>query len=196
MIEQVSAVILAGGKSSRFGRNKALADYQGTPLIQRIIDLLNPLFDDHLLITNTPDEYDFLNWPITGDIHKDSGPLAGIHAALANINQPRAFICGCDMPLLDPTLITHLSKIEGEWDIILPWLPDGPEPLYAIYSKQALPVITDLLQTGKRKIGLLFEILKVRKVLKDEILTIVPDLKTFHNINRQHDLHVITGGEN
>ena len=195
MIEQVSAVILAGGKSSRFGRNKALAEYQGALLIERIADRLIPLFAEKLLITNTPDEYDFLGWPMTGDIHKDCGPLAGIHAALSNINQPRAFICGCDMPLLNPALISHLCNIEGDWDIILPWLPNGPEPLYAIYSKQALPVITELLQEGKRKIGLLFEILKIRKVSQEEILAIVPDLTCFHNINRQHDLHAITGGD-
>ncbi|MDH5524838.1 MAG: molybdenum cofactor guanylyltransferase [Desulfobulbaceae bacterium] len=194
MIDQVSAVILAGGKSSRFGRNKALADYQGTPLIQRIADRLTPLFADQLLITNTPAEYEFLNWPMTGDLHRDCGPLAGIQAALLSINQPRAFVCGCDMPLLNPALIRHLCAIEGEWDIILPWLPDGPEPLYAVYAQTALPVITELLQQGKRKIGLLFELLKVRRVTEQEILAIVPDLSCFHNINRQHDLHAISGG--
>ncbi|MBU2537063.1 MAG: molybdenum cofactor guanylyltransferase [Proteobacteria bacterium] len=188
MIDQVAGVILAGGKSSRFGSNKALALHQGTALIQGIAHRLAGLFPETLLITNTPESYDFLGWPMTGDQYHNCGPLAGIHAALRTISQPRAFICGCDMPLINQDLIRFLCALPGDHDVVLPWLPEGPEPLYAVYSKKGLPVIEEHLARKHCKIGLLYETLRIRKVSADEILQILPDLATFQNINHQHDL--------
>jgi len=188
MIDQVAGVILAGGKSSRFGSNKALALHQGAALIQGITRKLAGLFPETLLITNTPEAYDFLGWPMAGDHYLNCGPLAGIHAALRTISQPRAFVCGCDMPLVDPNLIRFLCELPGDHDVVLPWLPEGPEPLYAVYSKKGLPVIEEHLAKKQCKIGSLYETLRIRKVSAEEILQILPDLATFQNINHQHDL--------
>jgi molybdopterin-guanine dinucleotide biosynthesis protein A len=188
MIDQVAGVILAGGKSSRFGSNKALALHQGTVLIQSISRRLDGLFPETLLITNTPEDYGFLGWPMAADQYRDCGPLAGIHAALRTISQPRAFVCGCDMPLLNRELIRFLCELPGDHDLVLPWLPEGPEPLYAVYSKKALPVIEEHLAQNRCKIGMVFDTLRIRRVSAEEILRIIPDLTPFHNINHQHDL--------
>ncbi len=188
MINQVAGVILAGGKSSRFGSNKALALHQGTALVQSITHRLADLFPETLLITNTPEDYTFLGWPMAADHYHNCGPLAGIHAALRAISQPRAFVCGCDMPLLNPTLIRFLCELPGDHDVVLPWLSAGPEPLYAVYSKNGLPIIEQNLANKQCKIGMLYEKLRIRKVSAEEILEILPDLTTFHNINHQHDL--------
>ena len=187
-INQAAGVILAGGKSSRFGSNKALALHQGDALIQGIASRLAGLFPETLLITNTPEEYGFLGWPMAKDLYPDCGPLAGIHAALRTVSQPRIFVCGCDMPLVNPDLIRFLCELEGDHDIVLPWLDEGPEPLYAVYSKKALPIIEEQLSKNQYKIGMVFEKLRIRKVTSEEILQIVPDLTTFQNINHQHDL--------
>ena len=187
-IDQVAGVILAGGKSSRFGSNKALALHQGNALIQGIAHRLAGLFPETLLITNTPENYAFLGWPMAGDQYHDCGPLAGIHAALRTISQPRAFICGCDMPLLNHDLIRFLCQLPGDHEVALPWLPEGPEPLYAVYSKRALPVIEDNLAKNQCKIGMVYEKLRIRKVGAEELLQILPDFTTFQNINHQHDL--------
>lgn len=187
-MNQVAGVILAGGKSSRFGSNKALALHQGDALILTIARRLAALFPETLLITNTPEEYGFLGWPMAKDRYPDCGPLAGIHAALRTVSQPRIFVCGCDMPLVNPDLIRFLCELEGDHDIVLPWLKEGPEPLYAIYSKKSLPIIEEQLSKNQYKIGMVFEKLRIRKVTPEEILQIVPDLTTFQNINHQHDL--------
>ena len=188
MISQVAGVILAGGKSSRFGSNKALALHQGAALIQTITRKLAGLFPETLLITNTPEDYDFLGWPMAGDRYHNCGPLAGIHAALQTISQPRAFVCGCDMPLVNPELIRFLCELPGDHEVALPWLPEGPEPLYAVYSKKGLPVIEQHLVSNQCKIGMVYEKLRIRKVTAEEILQVLPDLTTFQNINHQHDL--------
>ncbi len=187
-IDQVAGVILAGGKSSRFGSNKALALHQGDALIQTITRRLAGLFPETLLITNTPEDYAFLGWPMAADQYPDCGPLAGIHAALQTVSQPRAFVCGCDMPLVNPALIRFLCELPGDYEVVLPWLPEGPEPLYAIYSKKVLPVIEENLARNQCKIGRLYEKLRIRKVTAEEILQILPDFTTFQNINHQHDL--------
>jgi len=188
MISQVAGVILAGGKSSRFGSNKALALHQGDALIKGITRRLAGLFPETLLVTNTPEDYAFLGWPMAGDQYLNCGPLAGIHAALQAISQPRAFVCGCDMPLVNPALIRFLCELPGDHEVVLPWLPEGPEPLYAVYSQTALPLIEENLAVGQYKLGVLYKKLRIRKVTAEEILQVIPDLTTFQNINHQHDL--------
>lgn len=193
MINQVAGVVLAGGKSTRFGSDKALALHKGNALIQSITRRLEGLFSETLLVTNTPENYGFLGWPMIADYYQNCGPLAGIHAALRAISQPRAFVCGCDMPLVNQELVRFLCELSGDYEVVLPWLPEGPEPLYAVYSKKVLPVIEENLAHKQCKIGMVYEKLRIRKVTAEEILQILPDLSTFQNINRQQDLaHLAT----
>lgn len=189
-IAATTGVILAGGRSTRFGSNKALARLHGKPLIEHIADTLRGLFPSCLLVTNSPDLFEFLDFPSTGDIFQDAGPLAGLHAALRYIAAPKAFVVGCDMPMLDPDLIRFLCRLSAAegWDAVIPWLERGPEPLYGVYSKNALPIIEKNLRKNQRQLIRTITDLKVRQVSEAEILTVVDDLKTFHNINRLADL--------
>ncbi len=186
-----TGVILAGGASTRFGSNKALAIWQGKPLISHIASTLEKTFPDHLLVTNQPDTYAFLNWKIIGDIYPKSGPLAGIHAALNTIDHEQACIVGCDMPLLDSEFLSFLCNLPGKWDAALPWLDNGPEPLCGIYRKSCLPVIEKQLKLRQRKVRLTLEKLRIRKVSREEVLAHAPNLTTFHNINRLEDLRLL-----
>ena len=185
----ITGVILAGGKSSRFGSNKALAMVDGKPLIQHVADLMSSLFPECILITNTPAEYEFLSLPMTHDRYQDSGPLAGIHAALLKISTPRAFVVACDMPNLSPELIQYICNInEQEYEVIIPSPEKGQEPLFGIYHKKSLEVIESYLQQKDFKIISVLEDLQVRRVSEQEILSITEDLGCFKNINRPTDL--------
>lgn len=187
-LQGIAGVILAGGASSRFGSNKALADCQGKPLIARVASVLADLFPELLLVTNTPETYRFLGWPMVGDLYRDAGPLAGIHAALAAITADRALVVACDMPHLDARLIRFLCGQGPEWDVVLPRLANGREPLHAVYSKRCLPVIERHLHQGQRKLWQLFADLTVREVGEKELLAVVPSFAAFHNVNRPEDL--------
>jgi len=191
-IVSIVGVILAGGQSSRFGSNKALACLYNKPLIEHVADTLRNLFSSCLLVTHSPETYAFLDLPMSGDIFPDAGPLGGIHSALHRITESRAFIVGCDMPMLNPGLIRFLCglSLTENCDIVLPWLQNGAEPLYAVYHKNALPVIEKNLRRNDRQIVKAMAELKVRKVSQAEILTVVPDLNTFQNVNRPDDLAV------
>ncbi len=185
----ITGVILAGGQSRRFGSNKALALLHGKSLIQYVTETVAAIFNDCLLVTNAPEQYDFLNIPMIRDQYQDSGPLAGIHAALLQISTSRAFVVACDMPNLSPELIRYICNInEQEYDVIIPWLEKGQEPLFGIYHKKSLAVIDSYLQQKDCQIIRALEDLQVRRVGEEEILSITGDLACFKNINRPADL--------
>ncbi len=187
-VSHIAGVILAGGKSSRFGGNKALADLDGRSLIAHAAGIVQSVFQHCLLVANDPQPYAFLNWPIIADRLPGKGPLAGIQAALHAIPEDYAFICACDMPFLDQRLLRYLCAQTGDWDAVVPWPTSGPEPLHAIYRKSALTVIDRHLQSGKRAIAGIFPELSIRAVTEKELLQVVPDLAAFANINRPTDL--------
>jgi len=186
--DHIAGVILAGGASSRFGSNKALALYQGRPLIGHAAATLAEIFRHRLLVANHPDAYRFLDWPTAADRFPGAGPLAGIHAALASITVPHAFIIGCDMPFVSGPLVRFLCELADDWDAVVPWPGGRPEPLYALYHQRALPVIAAALAAGDHKIGRIYQQLRVRQVEEAELLAVVPDLTTFLNVNRPADL--------
>jgi len=188
-IQDITGVVLAGGRSSRFGSNKALALLHGKPLIKHVADTVASIFNDCLVVTNTPEQYGFLNMPMVRDRYENMGPLAGIHAALLQITTPRAFVVACDMPYLSPELIQYLCTInEQEYDVIIPWLEKGQEPLCGIYHKKSAAVIESYLKQKVCQIIRALEDLHVRRVSEREIFAVTGDLACFKNINRPTDL--------
>ncbi len=191
MIADTAGILLAGGKSSRFGSNKALAAFQDRPLISHASALLSSLFSETLLVTNTPETYDFLNWPMTGDIFPGAGPLAGIHAALNKVASPQIFVIGCDMPLVREGLVRLLCQESEGWDAVVPELANGLEPLCAVYSQRCLPIIDSNLKGGNRKLYRLFEQIRTRRIPEGTLRQADPKLVSFENINRLTDLETL-----
>lgn len=191
--DDCTGVLLAGGKSSRFGSNKAVTEFAGKLLIEHPAHTLASQFKKLLLITNTPKEYAFLGWQMTGDIYLDAGPLAGIHAALQTVSTPLIFVAGCDMPFLDQKLINYLASLSDGYDVVVPRSTRGLEPLHAVYRQTIGGVIEEYLEKGNRKIHLLFQALRVREVREAEILTVTDNLASFHNINFTSDLQIRNG---
>ena len=91
-----SAVILAGGKSRRMGRNKALLEFDGETLIQRLYRLLDDDFDEVLVSANDPETYGFLDAPLVPDIYEGGGCLAGLHAGLLSARGESCFFAACE----------------------------------------------------------------------------------------------------
>jgi molybdopterin-guanine dinucleotide biosynthesis protein A len=189
VINDCTGVVLAGGKSSRFGSNKALVKLAGKPLIQYPCKVLGGLFSKNLLSTNSPDQYNFLGWPTVADIYPGAGPLAGIHAALSAIDTPMIFVAGCDMPFLDQKLITYLHSLAAGFDAVVPHTAKGLEPLHAIYSRDTIKVIDENLRRGAFKLHDILAGLNIREVDQDEIIaTSEAGLDSFRNINTLNDL--------
>jgi len=179
----VSAVILAGGNSTRMKSNKALLPYRGELFIERINRLMSEIFREVTLATNSPELYRFLPCSTTPDIFPGMGSLAGIHAGLSNSKTPYIFAVACDMPHLNEVLIRYLiGKINGQ-DVVIPESENGLEPLHAIYGKGALPVMEEALSKGNRKIITCCSRLITTVIAKEEVEKIDPGFLSFRNIN-------------
>ncbi len=136
--KQLTAVILAGGKNTRFGgSDKAFMLIDGVPVIKVLARKLDNLFGEILVVTNTPGRYAGFEGIVTiTDIIRDKGPLGGIHAAMKRAAAPAIFVVPCDMPFVDEDVIRKLIRRYeslAEADALIPVLVEYPEPLHAIY---------------------------------------------------------------
>ena len=186
-IAGVTGVILAGGLSSRMGQNKALLPFEGQPLIATVYRKLAGLFAEVLVVTNCPEEYDFLPCRKVPDIHIGVGSMAGVHSGLLNSPTERIFVAGCDMPYLDEGLIRSLAAMLGEETVLVPQSDGGLEPLHAFYAKGSLPALEAALATDQRRIVDLLPAMGARIVPLETIAAISPDFKSFLNINSPED---------
>ena len=191
---QCAGVILAGGLSKRFeGRNKALMDWNGRPLLEHIRKAFGDLFREIILVTNSPGRFIEWDMALVTDIFSVRSSLTGIQAGLFYTNQPFAFVTACDTPFLQPALIRLLlDNIEEESDVVIPKTEMGLEPLCAVYSQRCLPPITQRLQKGDLRIRSFFRQMRVRHVTETRLRQADPELKSFININTPDDLEEAT----
>lgn len=194
-IPGVTGVILAGGKSSRMRSNKALLPYKGGRFIEAIYRQMSELFDEVILVTNTPDEYAFLPCRKVPDLHPGMGALAGLHSGLHHSDTPHIFAVACDMPYLNSALIKRLATLRTKADVIIPEGEKGLEPLHAFYGKQCHDAMEKALQSGSRRIVSFFPGARVCVFSRDEVTTFDPSLDSFRNINTPADYFELRDGE-
>lgn len=180
---EVSAVILAGGRSSRMGSNKALLPYRGGRFIETIHRLLTGMFDEVLLVTNTPEQYGFLPCRMVPDLYEGRGVLAGIHSGLYHSSSSAVFAVACDMPYLSELLIRHLAQQANSRGVVIPESPGGLEPLHAVYGKGCLPAMEAALDAGEQRIVSFFGQVPVQRITAAEMAYADPNLDSFRNIN-------------
>ncbi|MRR06912.1 MAG: formate dehydrogenase accessory sulfurtransferase FdhD [Deltaproteobacteria bacterium] len=179
----VTAVILAGGKSTRMKSNKALLPYSGELFIERIHRQLSALFPEVILVTNTPELYRFLPCTMVPDEFPGLGSLAGIHAGLKHSKTEHIFVVACDMPYLNSELMRQMISKAQQADVVIPESDGGFEPLHAVYSKNCLPGMEVALKDGKIKIVDCLDWNKVTVLTREEIAAVDPEFHSFRNIN-------------
>jgi len=179
----VTGVILAGGRSSRMGSNKALLPYRGGRFIEAIHRLFGELFDEVLLVTNTPEQYAFLSCRKVPDLYPGAGALAGLHAGLHHSRTSHIFAVACDMPYLNAPLIRQLADLRRRADVVIPEGDKGDEPLHAVYGKMCLGPMERALAEGRRRIVSFFPEIRVYHVSRSKVAEIDPDFGSFKNIN-------------
>ena len=186
--KDITGVILAGGKSSRYGTNKALARINGIPLIEKVIGVMGSLFQNVVLITNTPDEYAYLELPMYEDLIKGLGPIGGIYTALHSIKKDAGFFVACDMPFLNADLIRYMVELRDDFDVVIPEISGKLEPLHALYVGRCIVPVKRLVDLRQYQIFRFFPEVSVRHVKEDEIRRFDPEFKSFFNINRPEEL--------
>lgn len=187
-----TGIILAGGKNSRMGINKAHLEIDGERLIDKTMNIYRQIFTEVIIVTNDPLSYlEFTDAAVVTDIYKEKGPLGGMYTGLFYSNNPYAFVSACDMPYLNKNFIDFLIEKEGKYDVIVPELPDGYQPLHAIYSRNCLPSIKRLLLMDKLKITGFYRDMRVLTVPPEQILPFNKNGRLFHNLNTPQDIQEI-----
>ena len=188
----MTAIILAGGKSSRFGSDKAFIKIEGTPLIKKQIKLLKKIFKKIIIVINNPNKYQIRGAKVIRDVIPGRGPLSGIHAGLLASNSFYNFVVGCDMPFINSEFIRYLSSKKRGFDIVVPKLKKGYETLFAIYSKNCISPIRKILNKENLRVRQLFKKVKVKEIYAKEIKRFAAPEILFMNINTARDLCKIT----
>jgi molybdopterin-guanine dinucleotide biosynthesis protein A len=186
MIE-ATGFIAAGGRSSRMGKDKAWLELGGRAMIEYVIAALVSVTPKLAIIANSL-EYERLGYPVFADLHSGIGPLEAIRTALSNAHTSRVVLVGCDLPFVTADLFNRLLSIPGNHYATVPVGADGKlEPLCAIYCAEALPVVTDLIYRGERKVSLLFDRVPTRLVPFHELRDLHGSELFFENINTPED---------
>lgn len=189
MSKDLTGIILSGGKNSRMGTNKAFLKIDGNRLIDKILNIYKNIFTEIIIVTNDPLSYvEFSDTIIVTDIYKGKGPLGGIYTGLFYSNNEYAFISACDMPSLNKDFILYMTEQQtSKFDIIVPQLPAGFQPLHAVYSRRCLPSIKKLILSDKLKIDSFFKEMRLLKITEEKIKPFDKDGRLFLNINTPED---------
>lgn len=199
----VTGVILAGGKSRRMGKDKALIQLGEDSLIEHVIHRMRLVADELLLITNTPNEYGHLDLPMHADILPNTGALGGVYTGLTYASHNAVLCVACDSPFLEPKLLTYLVSVLGEYDVVMPYTYEGIgvsnasdrsnetritlQTLYAAYSKRCLPIIASMLKESELRVHALGERAHIKRIPPEVWQRFDPEGMSFFNINTPED---------
>ena len=178
-------LVLAGGKSSRFGSDKALALFEGRSFLERAVSLLFSAGLKPVIVTRRGADYTFLNAPVIYDQLPEKGPLGGIYTAMTVFKQTPFLILTCDMPALTHGVLSDLlSAHEARAQVTLCASPGlGPQPFPGIYEPSLLGTIKERILRDDLSMHGLLQAVPARKVLAWE-----GDPAVFCNVNHKEDL--------
>ena len=184
----IRGLVLAGGKSSRFGSNKAVARYQGVLMIERAVSLLNELALKPIVVARRGTDYLFLKCVTIYDKLPDLGPLGGLYTAMTIFKNTSFLVLTCDMPALTVSVLSELiSKHETPSLITAYSTPDGTaQPFPAIYENTLLSLIREKLKKGDFSMHDLLS-----RTSHKTLIPLEGNIKIFTNINYPQELKTL-----
>jgi len=189
MKKDTTGIILAGGKNSRMGANKAFLEIDGNRLIEKTLNIYRRIFNEIIIVTNDPLSYmEFADAAIVTDIYKGKGPLGGIYTGLFYAKNDYAFVSACDMPFLSKDFILFMLEHTGKYDVIVPDLPEGFQALHAIYSRNCLFAIKRMIAADELKIIEFYKKVRLLSITEEKIKPFEKNGRFFLNINTPEDL--------
>ncbi len=184
----ISAYIIAGGRSSRFGEDKALFHYRGKTLIEHVAEAIRPVMEQITIIGGGAKRFAFLGFPCRDDLISGLGPLGGVHTALHVSETQRVFVFACDMPGLSVDLIRFMASLSKGFDVTVPAVNGKYEPLHAVYAKSCIAHVEECIGKGERRVAAFFDRVSVRTVTGNEIRAFADPKSVFRNINYRDDV--------
>jgi molybdopterin-guanine dinucleotide biosynthesis protein A len=184
-----SAIVLAGGKSSRMGSPKCLLRFDGEPLIAHLVRRLRRLFAEVIVVAAPEQEIPPLAVKIVRDEVPFQGPVGGMYYGLQAASAEICFVTSCDVPFLNLPTIEFLLATLGAADVAVPHWDGRLQPLFAVYRRSVLPFLKQQLAAGELRSTLLYEKVATRIVSAAELSGADPQGLSFININLPEDYH-------
>lgn len=186
----ITGLILAGGKSMRLGRDKALLPWpnEDSPrtLLHHVHAVLASVCDEVLVVGNRQYNTGFRS---VADVSPVGSSLTGLVSGLQAAKTQHVLAVACDMPFLSDRLLRALVDLAAEeWDAVAPVLRHEPETLHTVYHRRCLTTANKMLERGDLKLARLLCRLRVRHVSASEVKKLDPDLASCSNINTPQEL--------
>ena len=192
-----SAVILAGGRSSRMGMPKAALPFGPSTMLEHLIDSLSGAFAEIIVVAAPLSDEPFSidrsfkqrpNLILERDDTAFAGPVGALRRGLARARSEIVFACSCDIPLLRPDLAQMLCAMVEDYGAIIPTHGGRLQPLCAAYRRErAIAALAAMEAAGEQRLSLIAERLTVRRIDQAELRAIDPDLRSFMNVNTAED---------
>jgi molybdenum cofactor guanylyltransferase len=182
-----AAVILAGGKSSRMGRPKALLLFDGEPLIAHVVRKLGNIFPEIIVVAAPDQELPPLPVKLARDDVAYQGPVSGIYHGLKASTREICFVTSCDAPFLNLALVSHLLSQISDFDVVVPFWQERFQPLHAVYRSSVAPLLKDQLERGELRPIFLYDKVRTRKIDECEIRRLDPEGLSLLNMNSPAD---------
>ncbi len=182
----ITGIILSGGKSTRMGADKGLLTFQGKPMIESVINHIQPLCSQIIISANSK-EYKKFGFKVIADVFENIGPVAGILSTFPQAVNNRIILISCDLPNASTQLLEKLLLLADNYDITLP-VPEGIiQPLCGIYSRNIVNQMHSHVQKGETKLKNLVKKFNLRIIESKDIAEF--DLKTeLANMNSKTDI--------
>ncbi|MBM4452395.1 MAG: molybdenum cofactor guanylyltransferase [Chloroflexi bacterium] len=192
LVSAVTGIVLAGGKSLRLGREKALEKLNAKSLLQWTIDSLSRVSGSILVVTSQ-EQFALLSHAQCGgkvivDIYPGKAALGGMYTGLSSASTAYSVVVGCDMPFLNNDLLQYQIALAGGFDVVALRIDGKVEPLHAVYSKTCLPFMKRLVSGSTLAISQLFNMVKTRYVDEEEVKRYDPQCLSIFNVNTEEDL--------
>ncbi|MCM8828847.1 MAG: molybdenum cofactor guanylyltransferase, partial [Candidatus Omnitrophica bacterium] len=181
-----------GEKSERMGKDKSLIMLSdNTPVIKKSIEIISDVFSEIFIVSVHPEKFVFYESKKI-KIIRDSfacGPLGAMYVGLSCSLSKHNFVLACDMPFISPDFISFMiEKIEDKYDAVVPEHNGFAEVLHAIYSKNVVLSLEELLQQRQYRVRKILEKVKVKYIKNHEIIKFGNPDVLFFNINTWMDM--------
>jgi molybdenum cofactor guanylyltransferase len=186
-LTRATAIVLAGGKSSRMGTPKALLLFDDEPLIVHVVATLRRLFAE-IVVVAAPG-HDLPSMPVTvvRDEVAHQGPVGGMCYGLGAATGDVSFVTSCDSAFLSANLISHLVSRISLHDVVVPHWQGRLQPLHAVYRRSVLPLLEEQLARGELRPVYLFDKVRTLRIDEEEIRRFDPEGSSFFNMNTRDD---------
>ena len=187
--KSVSAFILAGGKSTRMGTDKAFVDFEGRTLLARALELARSVTSEVCIVGGKAKFASFA--PVVEDVFRDCGPLGGIHAALRTSTAELNLMLAVDLPFVTEAFLQYLigkSRKASDAAVIIPRAGGHWQSLCAIYRRQFAAVAENALGAGRYKIDPLFAMVPIQGIEEEELQSAGFSQEVFCNLNTPEEL--------